>query len=167
MAPPDESARLGTDRRSRFCQPVTASYFVGLTPRNGKLRRRDRAAKPAQTGHGDRTSADQNAEKPANSGPFLTVSGNVKNSRLDGGGRSRMRTSLCTGIPANREFYREFRNYLRHTDDMSSKKPLCCSHFPSDSLLNLSGKIVRLTGKGKPKVGNGDRGNVSVHFSHT
>src|SRR3954462_3196398 len=88
MASADESPRLGTDRRSRFCQPVTALYFISLIPRNGKLRGRDRAPKPAQTAHGDRASADQNAEKPANSGPFSSVSGNVKNNRL-GGGRDR------------------------------------------------------------------------------
>src|SRR3954451_25414456 len=91
MASADESPRLGTDRRSRFCQPVTALYFIGLIPRNGKLRGRDRAPKSAQTGHGDRASADQNAEKPANSGPFSSVSGNVKNNRL-GGGADRDRT---------------------------------------------------------------------------
>jgi hypothetical protein len=32
---------------------VTAPYFIGLIPRNGKLRGRDRASKPAQTGHRD------------------------------------------------------------------------------------------------------------------
>src|SRR4029079_8031606 len=91
MASTDESARLVTDRHFRFGQSVTAPYFIGLIPRNGKLRGRDRAPKPAQTGHGDNTAADQNAEKPANSGPLSSVSGNVKNNRL-GGGRDRART---------------------------------------------------------------------------
>jgi hypothetical protein len=55
------------------------------------LRRRDSAPKPAQTGHGDRAAADQNTEKPANSGASSSVSGNVKNNRL-GGGRDKDRT---------------------------------------------------------------------------
>jgi hypothetical protein len=58
------------------------------------MRGRDSAPKPARTGQGDRASADQNTEKPAIGGPFSSVSGNVKNNRPGGGGRSQMQTGL-------------------------------------------------------------------------
>jgi hypothetical protein len=44
-------------------------------------------------------------------------------------------------FPANREFYREFCDFEGYESRFRSKKPLCSSHFSSNSLHKLTGKI--------------------------
>ena len=93
-------------------------------------------------------------KKPAIGGLFRDYKKEIFSSFTDWlAGDAVLIAPLSYIFPANREFYREFRNYSATRDDMSSRKPLCCNHFLSNSLLNPSGKIVRQTGKGKPKQG--------------
>jgi hypothetical protein len=120
--------------------------LIGLIPRNGKLRGRDRAPKPAQTGHGDNTAADQNAKKPTNSGPFRqspdtreitdwVVVWAVRYKPVSTG------NSLLSGkLTGNAAIW-------RLSEAKSGRKAPVPQRFPGKTLQKLTGKLFSITGK--------------------
>jgi hypothetical protein len=93
-------------------------------------------------------------QKPANSGLFSSLRGcssGLGNAWLALQCRSRLSPHE---FPAIREFNREFYDSEAYRDPFWCKKPLCCSHLSSNSLLELTGKLFRGTGIFNPITGN-------------
>jgi hypothetical protein len=73
---------------------------------------------------------------------------------LDGGVRSQMRTRLHPQFPANRENNREFCIFGGRPRCFRAKKPQRCSHFSTNSLRELTGKISGIAGNSIQITGN-------------
>ena len=83
------------------------------------------------------------SKNPANGGPFLSVSMQRQNCRLDGGGRSRMRTGLrgFTGINRAKLQISTFWQARAH------QKLRFCGPFAENSRQDASGNLGRICGK--------------------